>query len=54
MGDADLLDAYSQAVVNVVETVAPAVISVTGRKGNEPGRERLGLHRDARRLRADQ
>ncbi len=28
--DADLLDAYSQAVVNVVETVAPAVISVSG------------------------
>jgi S1-C subfamily serine protease len=37
VGDADLLDAYSQAVVNVVETVAPAVISVTGRKGNERG-----------------
>lgn len=30
-GDADLLDAYSQAVVNVVETVSPAVISLTGR-----------------------
>ena len=28
--DADLLDAYSQAVVNVVETVSPAVISVSG------------------------
>jgi S1-C subfamily serine protease len=37
VGDADLLDAYSQAVVNVVETVAPAVISVTGRNGNERG-----------------
>ncbi len=33
-GDADVLDAYSQAVVNVVERVSPAVVSVTGR-GNE-------------------
>jgi S1-C subfamily serine protease len=30
-GDAALLDAYSQAVIHVVETVSPAVISVTGR-----------------------
>ncbi len=30
--DAELLDAYSQAVVHVVETVAPAVISVTGKQ----------------------
>src|SRR3954466_9298255 len=29
-GDADLLDAYSQAVIHVVETVSPAVISVSG------------------------
>jgi S1-C subfamily serine protease len=36
-GDADLLDAYSQAVVNVVETVAPAVISVMGRAGDGRG-----------------
>jgi S1-C subfamily serine protease len=28
--DADLLDAYSQAVIRVVETVSPAVISVVG------------------------
>ncbi|HEY4232316.1 MAG TPA: trypsin-like peptidase domain-containing protein [Lacipirellulaceae bacterium] len=35
--DADLLDAYSQAVVNVVETVAPAVISVMGRAGDGRG-----------------
>jgi S1-C subfamily serine protease len=28
--DADLLDAYSQAVIHVVETVSPAVISVAG------------------------
>ncbi len=34
--DADLLDAYSRAVINVVETVSPAVISVTGREGDEP------------------
>lgn len=32
--DVDLLDAYSQAVVRVVETVAPAVISV---HGHQPG-----------------
>lgn len=31
VGDAALLDAYSQAVIQVVETVSPAVISVTGR-----------------------
>lgn len=35
-GDADLLDAYSQAVIHVVETVSPAVISVTSR--DEKGR----------------
>jgi S1-C subfamily serine protease len=35
--DADLLDAYSQAVVNVVETVAPAVISVMGRASDGRG-----------------
>lgn len=34
--DADLLDAYSQAVINVVRKVGPAVISVTA------GRERQG------------
>ena len=30
--DAELLDAYSQAVVNVVEKTSPAVVSVTGRR----------------------
>jgi S1-C subfamily serine protease len=35
--DADLLDAYSQAVVHVVETVAPAVISVSSRDGDGQG-----------------
>jgi S1-C subfamily serine protease len=29
-GDADVLDAYSQAVVNVVDNVSPAVISLSG------------------------
>ena len=29
--DAELLDAYSQAVIHVVEMVSPAVISVTSR-----------------------
>src|SRR5438309_2331505 len=32
--DAELLDAYSQAVINVVEKTSPAVISVTGRQGD--------------------
>jgi S1-C subfamily serine protease len=35
--DSDLLDAYSQAVVNVVDTVSPAVISVFGRDGEGRG-----------------
>src|SRR6476620_6093515 len=35
--EAELLDAYSQAVINVVETVSPAVISVTGRGPNGRG-----------------
>lgn len=33
----DLLDAYSQAVVGVVKTVAPAVIGVTGPRGTDRG-----------------
>jgi len=36
-GDADVLDAYSQAVIHVVETVSPTVISVTGRGPNSRG-----------------
>jgi S1-C subfamily serine protease len=36
-GDAELLDAYSQAVIHVVETVSPAVISVTSRGPNGRG-----------------
>ena len=35
--DADLLDAYSQAVIRVVETVSPAVISVFGRDADGRG-----------------
>lgn len=35
--DAELLDAYSQAVINVVETVSPAVISVSGGGGERRG-----------------
>src|SRR5262245_28966465 len=35
--DANLLDAYSQAVIHVVETVSPAVISVTGQNGDGRG-----------------
>src|SRR5438876_320694 len=35
--DSELLDAYSQAVIHVVETVSPAVISVTGRGADGRG-----------------
>ncbi len=35
--DVELLDAYSQAVVNVVETVSPAVISITGSEHTPAG-----------------
>jgi S1-C subfamily serine protease len=35
--DADLLDAYSQAVIHVVEAVSPAVISVFGRDADGSG-----------------
>jgi S1-C subfamily serine protease len=35
--DADLLDAYSQAVIHVVDTVSPAVISVFGRNADGRG-----------------
>lgn len=35
--DAELLDAYSRAVIGVVDAVSPAVISVTGGRGNGGG-----------------
>jgi S1-C subfamily serine protease len=35
--DSDLLDAYSQAVIRVVETVSPAVISITARDADGRG-----------------
>jgi len=35
--DADVLDAYSQAVIRVVETVSPAVISLFGRNADGRG-----------------
>src|SRR5262245_65152095 len=38
--DADLLDAYSQAVIRVVRQVGPAVITVSGKEG--PGRGGVG------------
>lgn len=37
VGDADLLDAYSQAVIHVVETVSPALLSITGRDADGRG-----------------
>lgn len=36
-GDTDLLDAYSRAVIHVVDTVSPAVVSVTGQHGERNG-----------------
>lgn len=41
--DADLLDAYSRAVVNVVDAVTPAVISVMGRSGERDGGQGSGF-----------
>jgi S1-C subfamily serine protease len=35
--DAELLDAYSQAVIGVVRKVGPAVIAVSGRRGDRAG-----------------
>ncbi|MCI0335431.1 MAG: trypsin-like peptidase domain-containing protein [Planctomycetes bacterium] len=35
--NADLLDAYSQAVIHVVETVSPAVVSISGRDSGGRG-----------------
>jgi S1-C subfamily serine protease len=35
--DADLLDAYSRAVIGVVEKVSPAVISLSGQRGDRGG-----------------
>ncbi|MBW3599458.1 MAG: trypsin-like peptidase domain-containing protein [Planctomycetes bacterium] len=35
--DAELLDAYSRAVIGVVETVSPAVVSVSGQRGDGGG-----------------
>jgi S1-C subfamily serine protease len=35
--DADLLDAYSRAVIGVVEKVSPAVISISGMRGDRGG-----------------
>lgn len=35
--EADLLDAYSRAVIHVVETVTPAVISLSGKQRNRDG-----------------
>jgi S1-C subfamily serine protease len=37
IADADLLDAYSKAVIHVVETVSHAVISITGRDADGRG-----------------
>jgi S1-C subfamily serine protease len=41
-GEDNLLDAYSKAVIGVVERVGPAVVSVTGRGRREEGDERGG------------
>ncbi len=41
--DADLLDAYSRAVIGVVERVGPAVVSILGPRGEEGGGVGSGL-----------
>lgn len=41
--DTDLLDAYSRAVINVVDTVAAAVISVSGQAGDREGGQGSGF-----------
>lgn len=41
--EADLLDAYSQAVIHVVETVAPAVVGVMGGHGDQQGGQGSGF-----------
>ena len=41
--ETDVLDAYSRAVMHVVDTVAPAVISVSGRAGTRDGGQGSGF-----------
>ena len=41
--ETDVLDAYSRAVMHVVETVSPAVISITGRAGTSDGGQGSGF-----------
>ena len=40
--DEDLLDAYSRAVIEVVDTAGPAVLSVRTQRGRGPGGEGSG------------
>lgn len=42
-GETEVLDAYSRAVMHVVETVSPAVISVSGRSGADDGGQGSGF-----------
>ncbi|MEI8021010.1 MAG: hypothetical protein WCH39_22585, partial [Schlesneria sp.] len=41
--ETDVLDAYSRAVMHVVDTVSPAVISITGRPGTSDGGQGSGF-----------
>ena len=41
--ESEILDAYSRAVINVVEKVSPAVISVTGRNSDREGGQGSGF-----------
>ena len=52
--EADLLDAYSRAVISVVQSIGPAVISGHGSQRRSRKRHGIGICPDPRRICADQ